>query len=343
LSERLLHQSVRLLTITGPGGTGKTRLALELARTLQTVFADGIHFVGLSSLAESSDVIPVLRGLSASLNTGDKFGRNVLGDQLEVSLSAPTLLVLDNFEHLLASAGIVASLLDGCHLLKILVTSRAVLRVYGENKYVLLPLPLPDVEHLTELSRLASNPAVALFLHRVASVKPDFALTAENACDVAGICTRLDGLPLAIELAAARMKMLSAADLLQRLHARLQVLTGGPLDAPARQQTLRQTIDWSYGLLNESQQKLFRRVSVFSGGFTAESAEAVFNVRVDLEADALEATCSLIDHSLVLRTEGVQGTFGSPCSKQFGNTLWSASPSAGKKNSHGGHMQRIAW
>jgi predicted ATPase len=138
-------------------------------------------------------------------------------------------------------------------------------------------------------------------------VKPDFALTAANACDVAGICTRLDGLPLAIELAAARMKMLSAADLLRRLQARLQVLTGGPLDAPARQQTLRQTIDWSYGLLNESQQKLFRRVSVFSGGFTAESAEAVCNARVDLETDALEATWSLIDHSLVLRTEGVEG------------------------------------
>jgi predicted ATPase/DNA-binding winged helix-turn-helix (wHTH) protein len=307
LSERLLHQSVRLLTITGPGGTGKTRLALELARTLQTVFAGGIHFVGLSSLAESSDVIPVIARSFGFSNPGGKFGGNVLGDQLEVSLSAPTLLVLDNYEHLLASAGIVASLLDGCHLLKILVTSRAVLRVYGENEYVLLPLPLPDVEHLPELSRLASNPAVALFLHRVASVKPDFALTAENACDVAGICTRLDGLPLAIELAAARMKMLSAADLLQRLQARLQVLTGGPLDAPARQQTLRQTIDWSYGLLNESQQKLFRRVSVFSGGFTAESAEAVCNARVDLETDALEATCSLIDHSLVLRTEGVQG------------------------------------
>ena len=168
----------------------------------------------------------------------------MLREHLELSLRAPTLLVLDNFEHLLAGARLIADLLDGCHLLKDSCESRAVLHVYGENEYELLPLPVPDLEHLPRRDLLSKNAAIALFVERVRAVKLGFALTAENAAGVATICTRLDGLPLAIELAAARMRALSAADLLERLQARLQALTGGPLDAPERQQTLRRTIDW---------------------------------------------------------------------------------------------------
>jgi predicted ATPase/DNA-binding winged helix-turn-helix (wHTH) protein len=307
LRERLLDQHVRLITITGAGGTGKTRLALEVAGSLRNEFTGGIHFIPLSSLTASGGVVFAIARSFGFSNPSGKSPGDVLREQVELSLREPTLLVLDNFEHLLPAAALVAGLLDGCHLLKIVVTSRVVLRVYGENEYLLLPLPVPDLEHLPPPDVLSNNPAVALFLERVGAVKPDFALTTENALDVAGICARLDGLPLAIELAAARMKVLSAASLFERLEARLKVLTGGPKDAPERQQTLRQTIDWSYGLLNQAQQKVFRRLSVFSGGFTPESAEAVCNARLDLEMDAVEGTCSLLDHSLLQRIDGQQG------------------------------------
>lgn len=307
LTQRLLAQNIRLLTLTGCGGTGKTRLALEVAAGVRTEFTGGVHFIALSSVTDSGGVISAIARSFRFFNSGDRFFAGVLGKQLELSLQAPTLLVLDNFEHLLPAGALVADLLDDCHQLKILVTSRVVLHVYGEHEYPLAPLPVPDLEYLPPPDVLLHNPAVALFLERVAAVKPDFTLTEDNKSDVAGICARLDGLPLAIELAAVRMKVLPAASLLARLQARLKVLTGGPLDAPERQQTLRKTIDWSYELLSLAQQRLFRRLSVFSGGFTPESTEAVCNPRLDLEMDVLDGTCSLLDHNLLQRSEAPHG------------------------------------
>ncbi len=305
--ERLLEPHVRLLTIAGPGGTGKTRLALEVAARLRREFAGGIHFISLSSVTATAGIVSAIARSFGFANPGGKFPMKVLREQLELSLREPTLLVLDNFEHLLPAAALVAGIIDSCHVLKLVVTSRVVLRVYGENEYLLLPLAVPDLGRLPRPDVLRKNPSVALLLERVGAVRSDFALTTENARDVAGICARLDGLPLAIELAAARMKMLSAADLFEGLQARLKLLTGGPQDAPKRQQTLRQTIDWSYGLLSQAQQKLLSRLSIFSGGFTAEAAEAVCNARLDLEMDAVEGTCSLLDHSLLQRIDSQQG------------------------------------
>src|SRR5205814_1709203 len=177
--------------------------------------------------------------------------------------------------------------LDSSAALKALVTSRSALRVYGEHEFPVSPLPLPDSRQMHSLEALLSNPAVALFSQRAAAVKPDFAITAENGAAVAAICSRVDGLPLAIELAAARVKMLPPSALLARLESRLQLLTGGPSDVPERQQTLRKTIDWSYDLLNESEQKLLRRLGVFLGGCTLEAAEAVCNTRLDLGSGVL--------------------------------------------------------
>jgi predicted ATPase/DNA-binding winged helix-turn-helix (wHTH) protein len=307
LAGRVLDPDVRLLTITGAGGTGKTRLALEVAARLRADFKGGVQFVGLSSVAQIDGVVTAIANCFGFASPGGRFPADVLREQIQLSLHAPTLLLLDNFEHLLGAAALVAGLLDGNQLLKIVVTSRVVLRVYGENEYLLLPLPVPDLDNLPPPDVLARNSSVALFLERVRAVKPGFVLTSDNAVDIAGICNQLDGLPLAIELAAARMKVLTAANLFERLHTRLQVLTGGPQDVPRRQQTLRQTIDWSYGLLTQPQQKLLRRLSVFSGGFSPESTEAVCNARIDLEMDVTDGLCSLLDHSLLQRMDGPPG------------------------------------
>ena len=231
-------------------------------------------------------------------HTGGKPLDEALQDHLRLLVHAPTLLLLDNFEHLLAAAPLVGELLEACAPLKVLVTSRAVLHVYGEYEYPVPPLPLPEPEQLRSLEALAGNPAVTLFVERAAAAKAEFALTEENASVVAQICRRVDGLPLAIELAAARVKMLAPAAVLARLQSRLEVLTGGAVDMPARQQTLRRTIDWSHDLLSPAEQKLFRRLSVFVGGCTLEGAEAVCNTRRDLEIDLLEGMASLVDKSL---------------------------------------------
>ncbi|HET9370029.1 MAG TPA: tetratricopeptide repeat protein, partial [Vicinamibacterales bacterium] len=221
-----------------------------------------------------------------------------------IAMSArPLLLVLDNFEQVLGAAPLVTALLEGCANLKILVTSRAVLRVYGEHDFEVPPLAVPALAARPTLDMLARSPAVALFVQRAEAVKSGFTLDASNAAAIAEICARLDGLPLAIELAAARVRMLTPAAMLQRLQHSFELLTGGARDLPARQQTLRATVEWSHGLLTPEEQTLFRRLSVFVNGATLEAVEAVCNAKEDLGIDILDAVDSLVGQSLVQRAE----------------------------------------
>ena len=225
-------------------------------------------------------------------------GALALGEALSRALAEPTLLVLDSFERVVEAAPEITTLLARVEPLKVLVTSQAALRLYGERELAIAPLAVPDPRHLPPLAELGQSPAVALFVERASGALPGFALTPDNAAAVAAICARLDGLPLAIELAAARVKLLSPAALAARLAKSLDFLTG-PRDLPARQQTLRATIDWSHELLSPAEQALFRRLSVFASGCTLEAAEAVADARQDLGQDVLEAMSSLVDKSLL--------------------------------------------
>ena len=303
----LLRENVRLVTLTGPAGTGKTRLALEVAAEVVEYFDGGIHFLPLASITDP-DVLAstIARALGIRQTQGQPLVQS-LKEQLWASQDAATLLLLDNFEQILIAAPLVAELLGGWPGLKVMVTSRAVLHVYGEHEFRVQAMTVPHLKSLPSLEVLSGNPAVALFIERARAVKPDFALTKDNAASVAEICARLDGLPLAIELAAARIKLLPPAAMLARMQSRLQVLTGGPRDLPARQQTLRAALDWSYNLLTEAEQKLFRRLSVFGGGCTLEAVEAVCNTRSDLEVDVLEAVGSLLDKSLLQQVGEAEG------------------------------------
>jgi len=295
----LLDPDIRLVTLTGSGGSGKTRLALEVAGELLDAFKTRVHFVGLGSI---SDPKMVSAAIAESLGIHEAGGRqfvDLLKDYFSESGQSPVLLLLDNMEHILPASELVVDLIQASRTLKILVTSRAPLRVYGEHEYPVPPLPLPYPHQLLSFEQLISNPSVILFAQRAAAVKPEFRLAADNASTVAEICSRVDGLPLAIELAAARVKMLALGQILARLESPLQLLTAGARDLPERQQTLRNAIDWSYGLLNESEQKLLRRLGVFWNGCTLEAAEAVCNTGGDLGADILELMASLVDKSLI--------------------------------------------
>jgi predicted ATPase/DNA-binding winged helix-turn-helix (wHTH) protein len=299
----LLSPDSGLVTLTGTGGCGKTRLGLQVASELLHQFEERVYFVALASITDPA-MVPM--AIAESLGIRQAGGRPVpdlLKDYFRDAASSPMLLLLDNFEHILAASSLVVELLDSSKALKVLVTSRAALRVYGEHEFPVLPLPLPDSGQLHSLEALLSNPAVALFTQRAAAVKPDLILTAENAPTVAAICSRVDGLPLAIELAAARVKMLPPSALLARLESRLHLLTAGPRDVPERHQTLRKTIDWSYDLLNGSEQKLLRRLGVFLGGCTLEAAEAVCDTRSDLGTEIFNVMSSLVDKSLVQQAE----------------------------------------
>src|SRR5258708_26154694 len=263
----LLRPDIRLLTLTGTPGVGKTRLPLEAARGLMQDFADGVHIVSLASLSGPAFVIPTI---ARSLGLTES-GSQPLLDLLKASqYDKHRLLLLDNFEHVIPAAPLLVELLEACPDLKLLVTSREALRLRGEHQFAVLPLALPDPKRLPDDQSLAQVPTVHLFLQRVQAITSDFHLSTDNAVAIAAICLQLDGLPLAIELAAARVKVFTPHALLARLDRRLQILTGGARDLPLRQQTLRNTLAWSYELLTAQEQRLFQRISVFAGGATLE-------------------------------------------------------------------------
>ena len=288
---------VRLLTLTGPGGVGKTRLALRVAHAVAPAFADGVAFVPLAPVRDPSHVVSTVAQAVGIRETGG----TPVAERLAVVLrSRAMLLVLDNFEQVVEAAPAIADLLAACPRLKVLVTSRVTLRVSGEHVYAVPPLDTPEPGASVSSDEQAAD-AVRLFVDRATAADRRFTLTDANAPTVAAICRRLDGLPLAIELAAARAAMLSPAALLLRLERRLPLLTGGPRDAPPRLRTMRDAIAWSHDLLGHAEQVLFRRLAVFVGGFTLDAAEAVATAPGPLEIEPFEGVSALIGASLVTR------------------------------------------
>jgi predicted ATPase len=294
--------AARLLTLTGPGGSGKSRLAVEVAGSVAAEFSGGVFFVPLAPIRDPRSVLLTVAQVVGVKESGN---RPAIDDLTDAFRGRKVLLVLDNFEHLPAASGDVGALLEACPDLTILVTSRSPLHLRGEQESPVPPLALPDRSR--QSSEVLQYESVRLFADRARAVRPDFVVTEQNAATVAEICRRLDGLPLALELAAARIKLLAPGDLLGRLDARLWVLTGGARDLPERQQTLRSTIDWSYQLLSDEEKRLFRALAVFVGGFTLEAVSTVFSGAPIGDADAELATLDLLDgladQSLIQRDE----------------------------------------
>jgi predicted ATPase/class 3 adenylate cyclase len=299
---RLRSTEVRVLTLTGPGGTGKTRVSVQAASELTDEYEDGVFFVALAATADPSLVVPTVARTLGLIEASNQPPEEILKGYLR---DRHMLLVLDNFEQVLEAAPLIDEVLYTAPSVNVLVTSRTPLRLYGEHEFPIPPLSLPQSEAMPSAEHLADFGAIKLFVERVRAVKPEFSLTKENARAVAEICERLDGLPLAIELAAARAKLLPPQALLSRLGNRLKLLTGGARNMPERQRTLRNTIEWSYEMLNDGEMTLFARLAVFSGGGTLEAIEAVCDAEGDLPVDTLEGVSSLLDKSL-LRQGGEQ-------------------------------------
>ncbi len=297
-----LLRAGRLLTLSGPPGTGKTRLALEVAGRSLNHFRDGVFFVDLAPINDSR---LVLSAISQALDIKETSSQSLFDTIIQYLHDKQVLMLLDNFEQVIEAASLVHDLLSACPKLNILVTSREPLHLYGEQEYPVPALAVPDLGCKEPLNVISQYEAVELFKQRARAVKPDFMLTMENVSSVSEICVRLDGLPLAIELAAARSKLFSPSNMCARLESRLGTLTSGQRDRPARMQTLRAAIDWSYELLDEGEKRLFERLSVFQGGRTIQAAEAVCNPELSLVVlDGLE---SLLNKNLLYSEEGRTG------------------------------------
>ena len=333
----------RLVVLTGPGGTGKTRLALQLAANLLNEMPDGVFVVDLDP-AVVTDATLVLPRIAETLGVREGGDRSLF-DALVVYLNGKRLLlVLDNFEQVLDAGADIGRLLRACAGISVVITSRARLGIRAEREFPVLPLPTPDPRRLPPLAELAEIDAVRLFLQRAAAVRSDFALTDANAASVAAICARLDGLPLAIELAAARIRAMSPQMLLDRLVNRLALLKNGARDLPERQQTLRATIEWSHSLLAPAEQALFARLAVFAGGFQLDVAEALFGN--DAGGDVIDGVMTLVDHSML---RAVTGGDGEPrytmleTLREFGLERLAAEGAAGRaREAHAGWCLALA-
>jgi predicted ATPase len=313
---RLRVQGARLVTLTGPGGAGKSRLAARVATEMASEIGSDVHFVELAPVATPDKLMPAI---GHALAVAWPKGAAEFADIVAAIGDGDHLLVLDNFEHLLDAAPLVSELLRACPHLGVLATSRASLRLSGEHEVTVSPLPVPKPNGSLLMDALTSYPSVRLFIDRARQVNPTFALSAANARTVAAICTRLDGLPLALELAAARTKLLTPEALLRRLDAAaggsaLRLLTRGACDVPPHQRTLRDTMLWSYNLLTADEQRLLRRLAIFAGGCTIEAVEALFRALSqsgegpdEASADVVEGLSSLLDKSLIYLDEGAEG------------------------------------
>jgi predicted ATPase len=297
----ILCEDTRLVTFTGSGGSGKTRLSIEVARAVIEKFRGGIFFVSLAALTDASAVI---FEIASTIGVPDKKEVPLIHSLTDYLKDKRVLMVLDNFEQVISAATIVAELLSACPKLKILATSRSPLRISGEYEFPVLPLPVPNLGERPIVDSLSDNPAIALFVQRAQNVRSDFSLTSKNAETISKICATLDGLPLALELAAACVRIFSPEEMLRLLLERgLDLLAYGARDLPARQRTLRDTIGWSYELLDLDEKKLLLRSSVFVSPFSMKAAERVCNATGDLESKVLDGLLSLTEKSLLQRGE----------------------------------------